>query len=238
MIGHAMIRLAAVMLALVVAGCGPNWEAIQESQDRELQAHEAWTDNVAPLLSPPSGNAGEAAHVAYQVRLAYIGQTLEQMKPETMKTILAYAKSRDDRLYQALSLALNNPLTNALSQKWINGGNSGGNKFVFGGDDAENSFSNFDFTTGNQSPFVAGDDNQTGTGEASIAQDEASAASNDGQIISGEGNTQGQAVSRPNTQNDLDFAGDGGDSTEGDGGDGAAGDNTIDSEGLGFDGSL
>lgn len=212
-----MLGIGIVILSLGAVGCAPKWSEIHKAQEREAQNYRAWVAQIAPLLQPPSGNAGEAAHVAYQVRLAYIGQTLHQMRPDTLQTVLAYAKSRDEALYRYLSLALNNSITDAAAKAIAGGvGDSGGNTFEFGGKGSENNFSNFDFTTGNQSPFVAGSDNAT--------------ASDDGQIIDGEGNTQGQAVSRPNTQNDLDFAGDGGGGDESPGG---ASDNNVDSEGLG-----
>lgn len=128
-------------------------------------------------------------------------------------------------------LAVNNPLTNALSQKWLygTGGPGGYTEVNFGGRSAkggkhegmasasgDNDFEDLQVTIGNKSPIQTGDGMQ--------------AAGKDSQIQTGDG-VQGQAVSRPTNQPQPNTSGGAGDDSPG-----APINNN--SEGLGFDGSL
>jgi hypothetical protein len=234
-----IVRLLALSAALVaLGGCamftGPDWDRIGEIADKQLAAAKEFNEGVEQLTKPPSGNAGSQAHLAYQVRMASYQVNWDRFKPTVLNDVLSYVGQREGRQIQAAGLGLQ---ALDMGLKYGVGGygsGGGGNKVVFKGGNRK--------AGGNGEKGSASASGDTSFSDIYVTLDKSNGAwdsdrlaqGKDAQYQEGDG-TQGQAISRPNNQHDLDFAGDGG---SGDESPGAAGDNNIRSEGLGFDGSL
>lgn len=191
-IGKCLV-LAGALAAMV--GCGPNYEEMETLLAMERNNIQNYSQMVERTVgAAPSGNAGAAAHTAYQMKGFAMMFMLPDMRPNTLETVLNYEYRRQQLIQGWVTLGFNNPLTNALAQKWAGGG-SGGNSVKIVARD-EGSISNIDMTAGSKSPFVAGDDNVTGIGSTQ-ASDEGMAAQDDGQIQTGDGQQTGLGTDPP-----------------------------------------
>lgn len=157
------IVLVAGLVAL--AGCGPNWEQLHSIADKQLEAARQYNEAVRRIAEPPSGNSGGEAHTVYQTRMAILQRDIVENRPTIFVDVLNYLGQRDQRLFQWLTLALNNPLTYALVSSQLGGG--GGDAIRITADDGSR-IENIDMTTGSGSPFITGSDNMTATRDGQI----------------------------------------------------------------------
>ncbi len=244
-----MVALAAV---LVVSGCGktnmvtmPDGAVVSETTYVALKSQEnkqeTQKENMAYLMGgvqecQENDTDCQHSNQLWLVQVPWIAQSMDEGGVDPGYWSLTNAREeRSDsvRYVKATADVLQTMCITGIAP-WscaAYGAVSGGTRIGGKGSD----FRGSKWTVATDGSVVAQDEAVAANRKSSVAMDEGMAATDDGKIIDGEGNTQADVVSRPNTQNDLDFAGDGG---SGDDSPGAAGDNNIDSEGLGFDGSL
>ncbi len=235
---RSAMRLLVVGLAVALVGCAGMSQAERDKLlNAQLQIAQHLENVAKEVAKEPSGNAGATAHALYQMRMDDFQEDMDKLTFNVMAPMLEYDyKMR--RLPADVALRIwEAPNTGLLLCEFpldCGRGRSGGTTFSAKNSDLRGA----KFTLATDGSVLAQDEATAANRKSSVAQDDAMAATEEGKIIDGEGNTQAEVVTRPNTQKDLDFAGDGGDSSEGDGGDAAAGDNNAGTTGFGFEGSL
>ncbi len=210
---HAINRVLVVLVsAAAVAGCSttvtlPNGTEVPADEYRAQQA-EAHNERVAETLMdkiescPAEMTEKEASECRWSNALMMV------VLPQTAKQLSAndgywqYRAQRRNFWLQIATLALNNPFTQAFAYDVFGGGSSGGSVKITA--KGESSIDNIDMTTGNKSPFVAGNEAVTGIG-SSQADDDATAANREGHIVEdsqGVSQAQAQSDSFPGTNFD------------------------------------
>lgn len=222
-----MATLAIYTRWLILAGCAAVVgcaSTVTTSDGTEMprdeyraQQQEAHAVAVAEKLSamiqdcPPDMTEIEASECRWSNALMTVimPQIASNLTP---KGYWQYRAQRRQFWLDVAGLALNNPFTQAFAFGQLSGGGSSSVKITASD---QGSINNIDMTAGSKSPFVAGDDNMTGVGKPAFATEDGMAATNDGQIIDGQGNSQQQVGTDPIPGTNFGGAGDG----EGDQGD-------------------